>query len=384
MKLIVAPDSFKGSLSAAQLCDCVRRAALRVFPDCSVLALPVADGGEGTVDSLCAALSGTMLTVSVQNPLGAPVAAQYATFTSAAGGAHCAVMEMAAASGLPLIPVAQRDVLASNTYGTGEMMLDALQKGCTELYIGIGGSATNDGGIGCAAAFGVQFLNAAGEALAPIPANFTQIETVDLSGLNPLLAKANITIMSDVTNPLLGETGATNVFGKQKGADAAQRAVLEAGLAHYIAKVEAATGKQVADAAGAGAAGGLGAGLLSFTAAAMQSGVDTVLSLLDFDAKLSDADLVITGEGQMDFQSAYGKVAYGVGTRCKSAGVPCIALVGGLGQNAEAMYAHGIDSMMTTVNGVMPLEKAIENAPALCESAAERLLRMVKVGMGLM
>ncbi len=376
MKLIVAPDSFKGSLTAAEICNCVAKAAQRVFPGCTVQSLPVADGGEGTVDSICAALAATLQTVTVQNPLGAPVDAQYAIF----GGSN-AVLEMAAASGLPLIADDARDIMQSNTYGTGALIMDALQKGCTDLYIGIGGSATNDGGIGCAAAFGVRFLDANGVALAPVPANFMQIETVDMSGLHPLVAAANITIMSDVKNPLLGETGATNVFGKQKGASAAERAALEVGLAHYIACVEAATGKQVAVAEGAGAAGGLGAGLLAFTGAKMQSGVETVLDMLEFDAQLKDADLVITGEGRMDFQSAFGKVAYGVGMRCKAAGVPCIALVGGLGDNAEAMYEHGIDSMMTTVNGVMPLAQAIEDAPALCESAAERMLRMVRAGM---
>ncbi len=378
MKLIIAPDSFKGSLSAAELCACVRRAALRVFPACEVLSLPVADGGEGTVDSVCAALSGRMQSVTVQNPLGAPVLANYAICE---GGR--AVLEMAAASGLPLIPPAQRDVMRANTFGTGEMILDALQHGCTSLFIGLGGSATNDGGIGCAAAFGVRFFDAAGVELAPVPAHFLQIERVDLSGLHPLLQDAKITIMSDVKNPLLGEAGATHVYGAQKGASEAQRAQLEAGLAHYIAKVEAATGKAVAHAAGAGAAGGLGAGLLSFTAARLQSGVETVLDLLHFKEKLAGADLVITGEGRMDYQSAYGKVAYGVGMCCKQAQVPCIALVGGLGERAEELHACGIDSMLTTVNGIMPLSKAVEDASALCESAAERMLRMVKIGMEL-
>ncbi len=379
MKLIVAPDSFKGSLSAAEVCACVRRAALREFSRCEVISLPVADGGEGTVDSICAALSGSMQNVTVQNPLGAPVSASYAIFD----GGSSAALEMAAASGLSLVAPNARDVPRSNTYGTGEMMLDALQKGCTELYIGIGGSATNDGGIGCAAALGVRFLDAAGASLAPIPANFMQIETVDISGLNPLLASANITIMGDVKNPLLGQAGATNVYGAQKGATATQRATLEAGLAHYIAKVEVATGNAVATVEGAGAAGGLGAGLLAFTGAKMQSGVNTVLELLQFDKLLEDADLVITGEGQMDYQSAYGKVAYGVGMRCKAAKVPCIALVGSMGEGAEEMRQYGISSIMTTVNGIMPLSEAVEQAQTLCESAAERALRMVHIGLRL-
>ncbi len=379
MNIIVAPDSFKGSLTATALCDCVSRAAHRVFPDCTVRSLPVADGGEGTVESICASLSGTMQTVTVQNPLGAPVAASYAIFN----GGNSAALEMAAASGLPLIAPQARDVFASSTFGTGEMLLDALQRGCNNLYVGLGGSATNDGGMGCAAAFGVRFLDAAGKVLAPIPANFLKIETVDISGLNPLVAAANITIMSDVKNPLLGETGATNVFGKQKGADEAQRATLEVGLARYIQKVEAATGKQIATAEGAGAAGGLGAGLLAFTNAKLQSGVETVLDMLAFDALLKTADLVITGEGRMDYQSAFGKVAYGVGMRCKAANVPCIALVGGMGERADEMYQYGISSIMTTVNGIMPLSEAVADAATLCEGAAERALRMVKLGMAL-
>ncbi len=378
MRILVAPDSFKGSLRADQVCACVRRAAVRVFPGCSVLSLPVADGGEGTVESICAALGATPQTVMVDNPLGAPVAAKYAIF-----GQTNAVMEMAAASGLPLIAPQARDVMRATTYGTGQMMLDALEKGCTNLYIGIGGSATNDGGIGFAAACGVRFLDVDGAVLAPIPTSLAKIASIDLSGVHPLLAAANITIMSDVKNPLLGETGATNIFGPQKGATAAQRAALEAGLAHYIAKVEAATGKTLAMAQGAGAAGGLGAALLAFTNATMQSGVETVLEMLDFTAKLADTDLVVTGEGQMDGQSAFGKVAYGVGMRCKAANVPCIALVGGLGENAESMYACGVDSMMIAVNGIMPLSQAIEDAPTLCEAAAERMLRMVRVGMAM-
>ena len=370
MKIVVAPDSFKGSLSAEQICDIVENAAHEVFPGCEVVKVPAADGGEGTVDSVLASSSGQLRTKTVSDALGRPIAASYALLDSGK-----AVIEMAAASGLPQIAEADRDVMHSSTRGTGELILDALDHGCREIMIGLGGSATNDGGAGMAAALGVRFLNAAGEELMPVPADFAAIERVDISHLDPRVSDTHFVLMSDVRNPLLGEEGATRVYGPQKGVTDAVFDELESGMSHYIDKVEYAVGFPVRNIPGAGAAGGLGAGLLAFTRAEVTSGIEKVLDLADFDSKLRGADLAVTGEGRMDSQSVYGKVTAGVGKRCEAAGVPCLALVGSVGEGAEAMYDCGITSIVPTVDRIMTLREAIRNAESQCYRAAVRMFR---------
>lgn len=376
MRIMIAPDSFKGSLSASEICDLVERAAKEVFVDCEVEKMPVADGGEGTVESILATLEGEKVVVEVKDPLGRDIVATYGVFND-----NKAVIEMAEASGLPLVSTEDRDVMHSNTFGTGQLILDAIEKGCTTIYMAIGGSATNDGGMGCANALGVKFLDENEKELKPVPANLLKIKTVDISGISKKIRETNFVILSDVKNSLLGERGATYVFGKQKGATIEEQAQLEAGLAHYIAVVEKAVDQSICQIEGAGAAGGLGAGLMAFTNATMRSGVETVLEILDFEEKIQDVKLVVTGEGRMDYQSAYGKVAYGVGSLCKKNQIPCVAIVGGMGEHADAMYEHGISSIMTTVNGVMSMEEAVEHASELCTDAAERLFRLVKLGM---
>ncbi len=376
MKIMIAPDSFKGSLSASEICDLVECAAKEVFVDCEVEKMPVADGGEGTVESILATLEGEKVVVEVKDPLGRDIVATYGIFND-----NKAIIEMAEASGLPLVSTEDRDVMHSNTFGTGQLILDAIEKGCTTIYMAIGGSATNDGGMGCANALGVKFLDENEKELKPVPANLLKIKTVDVSGISKEIKETNFVILSDVKNPLLGECGATYVFGKQKGATVKEQAQLEEGLAHYISVVEEAVDQSICQIEGAGAAGGLGAGLMAFTNATMRSGVETVLEILDFEEKLQDVKLVVTGEGRMDYQSAYGKVAYGVGSLCKKNHIPCVAIVGGMGEHADAMYEHGISSIMTTVNGVMSMAEAVEHASELCTDAAERLFRLVKLGM---
>ncbi len=378
MRIMVAPDSFKGSLSAETICNIVEQAAKKVFADCEVEKIPVADGGEGTVESILATLGGELVEVKVQNPMGQEILATYGIF-----GDDQAIIEMAAASGLPLIDPEQRDILCSNTYGTGQLILDALERGCTTIYMGLGGSATNDGGIGCAHALGVKFLDESNQALEPIPANFMKMKGVDLSGLHSKIADTNFIILSDVKNPLLGELGATAVFGKQKGASEEEQLQLENGLAHYSTLLECVFHKDYATLEGAGAAGGLGAGLIAFANATMKSGVETILEILAFQDKLQNVQLVVTGEGRMDYQSAYGKVAYGVGNLCKKNLIPCVAIVGGMGERAQEMYEHGITTIITTVNGVMKIEEAVERAEELCFDAAERLFNGIKLGMRL-
>lgn len=375
MKIIIASDSFKGSLDAIEIGNIGEKVAKNIFGRCEVVKIPMADGGEGTVDSLIEAMNGEMIYCDVNNPLGVKIRAGYGVFESTA------IMEMAAASGITLVDDSERDIMIQNTYGTGQLVLDALENGYNNIYLGIGGSATNDGGIGFASAIGVKFFSKNGEEVQAVPKNFEQIYDIDISGINELIYGANIHVMCDVTNPLLGELGATNVFGRQKGADENARKILEKGMEDYINIAEKAMDKDVRNAAGAGAAGGLGAGLMLFANAKMCSGVDTILDILKFKDKVCDADLVITGEGMMDYQSAYGKVASGVGKVCKHYGVPCIAIVGSMGEKAESMSEMGIRSIFPIVNKIMPLEFAIENAHSLYESAVTRALTLVKIGM---
>ncbi len=375
MKILVAPDSFKGSLSAMEICNIVEKAAVDVFKQVKVEKLPVADGGEGTVESLLDALNGISIEILAKDPIGRERMASYGIFKDTN-----AIIEMAAASGLPLVSGNDRDIMRSNTYGTGQLILDAIQRGCETIYLGIGGSATNDGGIGCMAALGVRFLDESKTELEPLPINFEKIAYVDATNMIPEVANVKFVIMCDVKNPLLGENGATNIYGRQKGASDQQMILLEKGLTNYIKIVEETCKKQVAEIEGAGAAGGLGAGLMAFTDASMRSGVETILEILDFNNKVDWAELVVTGEGKMDHQSACGKVAFGVGSVCKSKGVPCAAIVGGMGEAAEVMFEHGIDTIMTTVNGIMSIDQAISEAEQLCYSAAVRLFRSIAIG----
>lgn len=264
MKIMVAPDSFKGSLSAEKICEIVESAAKRVFEGCSVEKVPVADGGEGTVESILAALDGENINVNVCNAIGEEIVASYGVFDQ-----NQAIIEMAAASGLPLVSPEKRNIMSSNTYGTGQLILDALERGCTTIYMGLGGSATNDGGIGCAHALGVKFLDENKHELAPIPENFNYIKEIDMSQMHPKVSSTNFIILSDVKNPLLGKLGATAVFGKQKGAGEVEQLQLEKGLEHYNTILKQMFNKDYADQEGAGAAGGLGAGLMAFGNATM-------------------------------------------------------------------------------------------------------------------
>ncbi|MFI3171999.1 MAG: glycerate kinase [Eubacteriales bacterium] len=374
MKLVVASDSFKGSLSAQQIGDIVERVAAEISSEIKVIKIPMADGGEGTVDCLIDVLNGKKITVTVHNPLCQPRQATYGLYNGTE-----AVMEMAEASGITCVDDADRNIMIQNTYGTGEMILDAIENGAETIYIGIGGSATNDGGMGMASAFGIRFLDEQGNHVEPLPCNFEKIVDVDASQKDSRLENTRIIVMSDVTNPLLGEAGAANVFGRQKGATEEMIQALEIGMRHYIGVVEHKIGRNIRDLQGAGAAGGLGAGLLAFTNAQLKSGIDVVIDAVSLEKHVREADIVITGEGRMDYQSAYGKVSSGVGKMCKQNGKPCIAIVGSMGENAEIMYEYGITSIMTTVNAIMDIETAMLRAEELYASAIRRTLRMLDV-----
>lgn len=375
MKLLFASDSFKGSLTSAETAKLLTDAANEVFGSCECISVPVADGGEGTVDAVIAAMNGEMIETAVRDPLMNEIKAKYGIFDGRA------IIEMSAASGLTLVPEELRDPMNTTTFGTGELILDALDRGCRELNIAIGGSATNDGGMGCLRALGVRFLDKNGNTLEGRGRDLSEIKSIDISGLDGRIKNTKITVLCDVKNPLCGEIGATMMFSAQKGATPEIREQLENGMRRYRDIIKEQFGIDCDNVEGAGAAGGLGAALKVFLGGETRSGIETVLDLIDFDALLSGVDLVVTGEGMTDRQSACGKVMYGVGTRAKAKNIPVIGLSGSLGEGADELYKHGISSMMTTVSGPMTLTEAMDNAEALYRDAAVRMFRAVKVGM---
>lgn len=375
MKFLFASDSFKGTISSARAAELLAQSAKNVFPNVETKGISVGDGGEGTVEAIVETLKGHMEEVEVTGPLGEKRKAFYAVTDRGA------IIEMAAASGLPLVPVEKRNPLYTTTYGTGEMVLHALENGHRKIYLGIGGSATNDGGIGAMKALGVKFLDADGKELEGYGQDLEKIVTIETDGMNPLIKEAEFTVMCDVKNPLLGEQGATRIFGPQKGAHGEILERLEAGMENYASVVERTINKEVKSFPGAGAAGGLGAALYGFLGARMQSGINAVLELIGFDEMLADTDLVVTGEGMTDYQSAFGKTISGIAAFCKRRNVPVVVLSGGIGQGTENLYELGISSMMSTVCRPMELSEACENAEELFLEAADRMFRMIQVGM---
>ena len=379
MKFLFASDSFKGTLSSRQTVELLTRAADKVFGDMGAVecsGVPVADGGEGTVDAVIEAEGGEKIYVTVCGPLGSPLKAYYGSF-----GGNSAVIEMAAASGLPLVPMEQRNPLHTTTYGTGELIRDALDRGYGEISIAIGGSASNDGGMGCARALGVRFLDAEGRELEGKGEDLEKVHAIDVSGLDPRVKDAKITVMCDVTNPLCGPDGATYTFGAQKGATPEIQERLEAGMCNYRDVIRKQFGIDVDEIPGSGAAGGLGAALKVFLGGEMRSGIETVLDLIGFDQRLEGVDVVVTGEGRTDWQSCFGKVMQGVGEHAAAKGVVAVGLSGSLGRDADRIFDHGIASLMTTVDAPMPLEEALGRAEELYYLGAVRMFRFLRAGM---
>lgn len=348
----------------------------RILPGCETVGVPVADGGEGTVDAVIAALKGSLCRLTVHGPLMEECDSFYGEFEE-----DGAIIEMAAASGLPLVPPEKRNPLLTTTYGTGELIKAALDRGCRNIAIAIGGSATNDGGMGAMRALGVRFLDESGSELEGRGEDLIKAASIDLSGLHPAAKQTRFTVMCDVTNPLTGPDGAVHTFGKQKGGTPSMLEDLETGMKHYAGLLLETFGVDVKQLPGAGAAGGLGAAFSVFLKAELKSGIDTVLDLVHFDRLLEGVDLVVTGEGRMDWQSEFGKVPSGIGRRCQARGIPVIAIVGGMGERAETMFDCGVDSMITTVSGAMDLNEALERAEELYISAADRTFRLLRVGM---
>ena len=373
MKIVCASDSFKGSLSSMRIAELFERAAKEVLGDVCVIRIPTADGGEGTAFAVTQAAGGEMVSAVVHDPL---MNAAEASYGMLSGGR--AVIEMAAASGLVLVPEDKRDPMITTSYGTGELIRDAICKGARDITIAIGGSATNDGGMGCMCALGYVFRDKKGHKLAGSGCSLGSVDSIDAKEADPLLRECRFTVMCDVQNPLTGPDGATYVYGSQKGADDESLEILEEGMAVYRDVLKEISGIDCDEVPGAGAAGGMGAALHALLGAELRPGIETVLDLAGFDGIIKDADLVITGEGRADAQSLKGKVMQGVAFRAGRAGVPVTAIVGCLGEGWERLYDCGIREIIPAAPEDMSIEEAMERAEELYYAAAVKYLLTLK------
>ncbi|MDG9922810.1 MULTISPECIES: glycerate kinase [unclassified Pseudomonas] len=377
MKLVIAPDSFKESLSAPEVAAAIARGWRQVFPDAKILLRPMADGGEGTVDAVLAAVGGERHEQLVHGPLGEPVTAHWGWL-----GDGTAVLEMAAASGLHLVPRERRDATVTSSQGTGELIRAALDAGAQRIILGLGGSATNDGGAGLLQALGVRLLDDQDGELPPGGAALAQLARIDASGLDPRLAQVRVEIAADVDNPLCGPRGASQVFGPQKGASPQQVALLDAALGRYADVLAATLGADHRALPGVGAAGGLGFAAKAFLGAGFRPGVELVAELSGLAEALQGADLLITGEGRLDPQSLHGKTPIGVARIARAAGVPVIALAGSLGEGYQALYEAGIDAAFSLTAGPQSLEQAMAGAGAELQARACDLARIWRLASG--
>ncbi|EOC0418662.1 glycerate kinase [Cronobacter malonaticus] len=357
-KIVIAPDSFKESLSAMDVAKAIEAGFREIYPQAHYVCVPMADGGEGTVEAMVAATGGQIITTPVTAPLGNKVDG----FFGLLGDGETAVVEMAAASGLHLVPAAQRDPRITTSYGTGELILAALERGVKSIIIGIGGSATNDGGAGMMQALGARFLDGEGHELAPGGAALARLARLDLSALDARLAQVSVTVACDVDNPLCGEKGASAVFGPQKGATPEMVSELDAALRRFGEQLEAATGKAIISAPGAGAAGGMGAALLGMLNAELRPGIEIVIESLGLAQAVRDADLVITGEGRLDSQSIHGKTPIGVARVAKQFQRPVVAIAGSLTPDYQIVHEHGIDAAFSVIDRIVTLQEALDDA----------------------
>jgi glycerate kinase len=376
MKIVIAPQGFKGGISGLEAAEAIARGVIAAVPGAETVLAPVADGGDGTLNALVDATGGQVFTSTVTGPLSQPLEAQWGVM----GDGRTAVIEMARASGLALVPQRHRNPKITTTLGTGEILKEALDKGFTRIIVGLGGSATNDGGTGMATALGVKFLDAEGRPLHPGGAALARLARIDVSGLHPKLGETSVIAATDVTNPLCGPQGASAIFGPQKGATEDVVRELDAALANFARIVVRDVGRDVAEQPGAGAAGGLGAGLMAFAGAQLQSGIDMICQVLDFDSNLEGADLVITGEGRADRSTIFNKAPVGVARHARAHGVPTVLLAGSLGPGYEELYDHGIASVMCIADRPMTFEQSLTRTGELLESAAERAMRLIQVG----
>ena len=379
MRIVIAPDSFKHSLTARKVAESISEGIHNVLPDTETILVPVADGGEGTVQSLVDATGGRIEKLKVHDPL----MRKTNSFLGMLGDDKTAVIEMAAASGIELLNDNDLDPMIASTFGTGELMKKALDLGCYKMIIGIGGSATNDGGLGMAKALGVKFRDAAGNEVGEGGGKLADISEIDDSGLDERLKQCEVLVAADVTNPLTGENGATEVYGPQKGANREQVKKLDKNLEHFGRLLYRIYRKDFAVMKGAGAAGGLGAGLLAFAGARIRHGFDIVAEITNLEEKIIGADLVITGEGKIDHQTQFGKTPFGVASIAKKYNKPLVAFAGTLGEEYEALYKKGFDVIMPITIKPIPLREALEKAGPLLRQAAERVARMYLLSLRL-
>lgn len=375
MKFVLAPDSFKESMSAKKAALAMEKGIRSVFPDAECVIVPMADGGEGTVESLISTRNGEMMKVEVIGPLGERVIAEYGLF----GDGQTAVIEMASASGIELIKPEDRNPLVTTTYGTGELIKHALDRGVSRILIGIGGSATNDGGAGMLQALGVSFKDKNDQELPFGGGALNQLTSIDLSGLHSRIEKVEIDVACDVTNPLIGENGASAIFGPQKGATPEMVKLLDDNLAHYAEVIKRELGKDIAHTEGAGAAGGLGTGLMAFFNAQLKKGVDLVIEYTGLEDQMLGADYVFTGEGSIDGQTMYGKTPFGVASSAKKNSIPVIAFAGRIGDGVELLYEHGFSTIIGILKGVSSLDDALKSGEINLAFASENICRVLKL-----
>lgn len=373
MKIILAPDSFKGSLTSSQVCAAIEKGIRKVDGSIDIVSIPMADGGEGTVDALINFLGGSKIQVWVKDPLFRKIEAEYGILRDN----NTAVIEMASASGLDLLAPEERNPMNTTTYGTGELILDAMDRGCRNFIIGIGGSATNDGGIGMVAALGAKFYDQEEKSIDLTGAGLVKLHSIDLSQLDPRIQECQFKVFCDVENPLYGPEGAAYVYGRQKGADDAMIEKLDMSLRRLSEIIEKDLGIQVAFIPGAGAAGGLGAGLMAFLNAKLEKGIDMMMETIRFNEQIKDADLIITGEGRMDEQTKYGKTVFGVIKAARLQGIPVVGICGSIGDGVEELYPEGLTSVFSIVNRPMSMKESMENTAELLTSTAENIMRLL-------
>ena len=378
-KILVAPQAFKGSISAMDACLAMADGVKNVLQDCEVVICPVADGGDGTLETLVEVSKGQIHSCNVTGPIGNPIQSQW----GAMGDGHTAVIEMARTSGLALLSLDQRDPLKATTYGLGEIILDALDHGFRKFIIGIGGSATNDAGAGMAQALGVGLFDSSGKTLGFGGQALEDLDSIDFDSIDPRLKDSTFLIACDVNNPLIGPEGASSIYGPQKGADEEKIQILDQALSNFGEIVEKQLGIRVLTVPGSGAAGGLGAGFLAFLNAQLKTGVDIVLDQVKIEEKLEGVDLVITGEGAIDFQTIYNKAPIGVAKLAQKYSIPTVGIAGMLGKDYTLVHSEGLKAVRSITTGPMTLEDASKSAYQLISEAVEQSLRFIQVGMNL-
>ncbi|WP_130831432.1 glycerate kinase [[Erwinia] mediterraneensis] len=379
MKIVIAPDSYKESLSALEVASAIEAGFRDIFPHAHYVKLPVADGGEGTVEAMVAATGGKIVRLAVTGPLGEEVEAFYGL----SGDERTAFIEMAAASGLELVPAARRDPRVTTSYGTGELIKNALDRGVSHFIIGIGGSATNDGGAGMMQALGAQLLDEQGQQIGFGGGALATLARIDIARLDARISRCRFEVACDVTNPLTGDEGASAIFGPQKGATPQLVQQLDAALAHYAAIIQRDLDIDVLNIPGGGAAGGMGAALHAFCQAELRRGVEIVTAALGLAEQVKDATLVITGEGRIDSQTVHGKVPIGVAKVAKSFNKPVIAIAGSLSADVGVVHQHGLDAVFSVLYSICTLEEALGNAAGNVRMAARNIAATLRVGQGL-